>query len=128
MLRAAALAAFAAASSLAASSVVSNVAPRVDQDGNILDIHDGTTIRVNDTFYWFGASYGSCVEQASGCATIAVGACGFNLNHSVSLATSTDLVHWTLIGVVLAPADRPEGILFSPWVARSAATGQWVLW
>ena len=35
---------------------------------------------------------------------------------------------WTLVGAVLAVADRPAGIVFSPWVARSAATGLFVLW
>lgn len=57
-----------------------------------------------------------------------MGACGFNLNHTVSLATSTDLVSWTLVGSVLPDANRPPGILFSPWVARSASTGLYVLW
>jgi len=113
-----------------AFSVVSNAAPRRDATtGAILDIHDGTTIRGDDgTFYWYGASYGSCVEQPSGCASVKLGACGFNANHSVSLATSKDLVNWTLQGVVLAEADRPVGIMFSPWVARSAETGLYVLW
>jgi hypothetical protein len=123
------LAAPAAAAAAAASSVVSNTAPRVDATtGAILDIHDGVTIRVGDTFYWYGASYGGCVEQPTGCASIAVGKCGFNLNHSVALATSTDLVSWSLVGDVLPPAARPPGILFSPTVARSAATGNYVLW
>jgi hypothetical protein len=111
------------------SSVVSNVAPRVDAaTGAILDIHDGNTLRVGDTFYWYGAAYGGCSEMVSGCASVKVGACGFNLNHSVNLATSTDLVHWRLVGAVLPPEARPPGILFSPWVARSAATGLYVLW
>jgi len=111
------------------ASIVSNTAPRVDAaTGDILDIHDGTTIRIGDVFYWFGASYGSCAEMSSGCASVELGACGFNANHTVSLATSTDLVSWSLVGVVLAVADRPAGILFSPWVARSAATGDYVLW
>lgn len=52
----------------------------------------------------------------------------FNANHTVSLATSADLVNWSLVGVVLAVAARPPGILFSPWVARSVETGLYVLW
>lgn len=46
----------------------------------------------------------------------------------VSLATSTDLVNWTYHGPVLTPANRPFGILYSPWVAQSPATGLYVLW
>ena len=129
LLRCVAAAAAAAALAHGASSVVSNVLPRVDAaTGETLDIHDGTTIAIDGIFYWYGASYGSCTEMASGCATVEVGACGFNLNHTVSLATSTDLVSWTLVGSVLPLANRPEGIMFSPTIARSAATGLFVLW
>lgn len=111
------------------SSVVSNVIPRRDAaTGQILDIHDGNTMRINDTFFWYGAGYGDCTEMSSGCASIQVGACGFNVNHTVNLAVSTDLVNWTLMGAVLPPANRPPGILFSPWVARSADTGLYVMW
>ena len=64
----------------------------------------------------------------TGCVNISVGACGFNLNHTVNLAASTDLVTWTFRGNVLPIASRPQGILFSPWVAKSASTGRYVLW
>jgi hypothetical protein len=115
----------------AASSVISNVVPRVDATtGQIIDIHDGNTMRIGDTFYWFGMSYGDCQEQPTGCSSLAVGACGFNLNHNVSVATSTDLVNWTYHGPVLTPDNRPAGIMFSPWVAKQsdAAGGLFVLW
>jgi hypothetical protein len=110
------------------SSTVSNVKPRVDASGAILDVHDGTTLRVGNTFYFYGASYGGCKEQPSGCSSLDVGACGFNLNHTVSLATSSDLVNWTLVPDVLAVAARPEGIMFSPWVAFSPTTQLYVMW
>ena len=129
MHRRAALLAVSVALSRAASSVVSNVDPRRDAaSGEILDIHDGNTLRIGDTFFWYGAGYGGCTEQASGCASTKVGACGFQVTHVVNLATSTDLMHWTMVGPVLVPADRPAGILFSPWVARSKFTGLFVLW
>lgn len=113
----------------AGASNVSNVLPRVDAaTGAILDIHDGTTIKVGDTFWWYGASYGGCREQADGCASLDVGACGFQLNHTVSAAFSTDLATWTLVRDVLPVAARPAGILFSPWVAFSPATQKYVMW
>lgn len=96
--------------------------------GQILDIHDGNTLLINGTFFWYGAGYGPCQEMSSGCASITVGACGFNLNHTVNLATSADLVHWTFHGAVLTTDSRPDGILFSPWVAQSPSTGLYVLW
>ena len=115
--------------SLRGSSNVSNILPRVDAStGAILDIHDGTTLRVGNVFYWYGASYGGCTEQASGCASIAVGECGFQLNHTVSAAYSTDLVTWHLLPDVLNASARPEGIMFSPWVAFSPSTQKYVMW
>lgn len=57
-----------------------------------------------------------------------MGACGFQLNHTVNLATSTDLVTWTFKGSVLPLENRPEGILFGPWVAQSADTQDYVIW
>ena len=110
------------------SSVLSNIAPRLDVNGNILDLHDGTTIRVNDTFWWYGASYGGCKEQSSGCASLDVGACGFQLNHTVGAAFSKDLKTWTLVPDILPLSSRPSGIMFSPWVAFSPATQKYVLW
>jgi len=113
----------------AEQAVVSNSIPRVNVvDGEVLDLHDGNTIRIGDTFFWFGASYGSCVEcpGRNGCCSVKAGNCGFQLNHTISLATSKNLVDWTLVGSILP--ERPEGILFSPWVAQSAATGKFVLW
>jgi hypothetical protein len=113
----------------AGASNISNVLPRVDAaTGAILDIHDGTTIKVGDTVWWYGASYGGCREQADGCASLDVGACGFQLNHTVSAAFSTDLATWTLVRDVLPVAARPAGILFSPWVAFSPATQKYVMW
>jgi len=114
------------ANTLQHTATVSNTSPHRDQNGNIMDIHDGNTIRVGDTFYWYGAGYGDCVEMSSGCASFSVGSCGFNLNHTVNLATSQDLVNWQFHGSILT--ERPEGILFSPWVARSNTTGMFVLW
>jgi len=111
----------------AASSTVSNVLPRTDAaTGQTLDIHDGNTIRIKDTFFWYGAGYGFCVEQATGCTSVAVGECGFNLNHTVNLATSTDFNTWTLYPNVLV--SHPVGVLFSPWVVQSKSTGKWVMW
>jgi hypothetical protein len=111
------------------TSIVSNVLPHRDSStGNIMDIHDGNTIRIGDQFFWFGAGYGECVEMATGCASIALGSCGFNLNHTVNLATSTDLINWAFLGPVLTPENRAEGILFSPWVTQSKSTGLYVLW
>jgi len=57
-------------SSFSRQVTVSNINPRLDaKTGEILDIHDGNTIRIGDEFYWYGAFYGDCVEQKSSCST-----------------------------------------------------------
>lgn len=45
------------------------------------------------TYYYYGASYGLCEEPlgSNGCANVSVGACGFRLDHNVSLYTSKDM-------------------------------------
>jgi hypothetical protein len=116
-------------SALCGIAQVSNKHPRVDAEtGKILNIHDGTTIRVGDTFFWYGSGYGECHEQPTGCSNITAGQCGFQLNHTVNLATSKDFVSWKFYGAVLLPSNRPPGILFGPWVAVSKTTKRYVLW
>ena len=48
----------------------SNVLPRNDTKGNILNAHDGQIVRENGTYYWFAAGYQPCLEQPglNGCA------------------------------------------------------------
>lgn len=116
---------------IAKQTIVSNARPRVDSKRQILDIHDGNIVRVGDVFYWYGAGYGGCTECSghSGCCDTKVGACGFNLNHTVNLATSTDLVHWENKGTVLTAAEHgANSVMFSPWVARSPTTKLYVMW
>jgi hypothetical protein len=76
---------------------ISNVAPHVDIHGEQMDIHDGDTLYHEGVYHYYGSAYGLCHEfdGPNGCADTTVGACGFNLNHNVSLFTSRDLKHWT---------------------------------
>lgn len=77
---AAASAALLAAASLALARpvTISNVVPRRDTDGAILDAHDSKVVLLGGLYHWFAASYGNCTEPAgdSGCASVSVGACG----------------------------------------------------
>lgn len=54
--------------------------------GEIMDIHDGNTFKLGDTYYYYGASYGMCQEPAgdSGCAGTQQGSC-----------VSTDKTHYS---------------------------------
>lgn len=115
------------------SITISNVKPRTDTTGNIMDIHDGNFVFLNNTYYYFGAAYGTCLEPAgdSGCAGAAVGACGFQTNHNVTLFTSTDLQTWTNKGFVFGMSDAgisSDAIMFCPKVLYRQRTNDWVLW
>ena len=81
---------------------ISNVIPRRDTDGNILDAHDGKVFLYDGLYYFYGPSYGSCKESPgpTGCASWHAGGCGFQWNHNVSLYTSPDLSVWTFRGYV----------------------------
>jgi hypothetical protein len=108
---------------------ISNVNPRRDTDGNILDAHDGDVVVYNGTYFNYAAGYGLCTERTgqNGCQGGFTG-CGFFNNHSVNLYTSPDMVTWTAHGNVLPVANRPQAILFSPKAIRDPATGTWILW
>ena len=68
----------AASLALAKPVTISNVVPRRDADGAILDAHDSKIFLRDGLYHWFAASYGNCTEPAgdSGCASVSVGACG----------------------------------------------------
>ncbi len=69
-----------------------------------MDIHDGNTFYNPDDglYYYFGASYGDCKEPSgnTGCKPTSIGACGFQVNHNVSLYTSPDFSTWDFKGHV----------------------------
>jgi beta-xylosidase len=120
------------AASRASPVVISNVSPRRDTAGAILDAHDSKIVLVGGVYHWFAASYGNCTEPAgnSGCASVAIGACGFQTNHNVTLYTSPDLVTWTNQGVVFGAAGvlPPQSVLFAPKTVYNARTQTWVMW
>lgn len=118
---------------IAATVAISNILPRRDTDGNIMDAHDSKIIHHEGLYHWFAASYGSCVEPKSprtGCAGGGVGSCGFRTDHNVTLYTSPDLVTWKRQGVVFGAAANlpPQSVLFNPKAVYNPATQQWVLW
>ena len=114
---------------------ISNVIPRRDVHGELMDVHDGNVLRIDGTFYWFGMGYGNCTMKRGiippvDCPGIYTkfGGCGFQTNHSVNLYASKNLVDWTFIADVLPQASRPYGIYFRPKVIFNKLTGQYVLW
>ena len=88
---------------------------RFDVDGNALDAHDGSILKVGKLFYLYGTSY-ACGYRYQANSQF----CGFKAY------SSPDLVHWTDRGYVLAPGAC--GYCFRPHVVYNAATAKYVLW
>jgi hypothetical protein len=110
---------------------ISNIVPRRDTDGAILDAHDSKVNYFEGLYYWHAASYGNCTEPKgnSGCARTAVGACGFQTDHNVTLYTSADLVTWRNEGVAFSATGNlpPQSVLFAPKTVYNKQTQQWVM-
>ena len=66
------------------NAIIHNFASRTDVTGAIMDVHDGNILFLDDTYYWFGASYGSCDESQNIC--LSVGCCGLRASCASSPA------------------------------------------
>lgn len=130
-------------SSLCAAKKITlfNSVPRRDISGRWMDAHDGKVIYLphEKLYLWAAATYGDCAEPSgpSGCASISQGACGFQVNHSVSVYTSPDLVSWTPAGgvnesaVVFNAAKAGFAnpvIMFCPKIIYNRRTKKYLLW
>jgi len=123
-----------------------------------MDAHDGNVLwdASIGQYVWYAASYGLCKEDPgeiafqvwgcaeilprtscagpSGCASNSPGSCGFQLDHNVSVFTSSDLVSWVDYpspAFQVASASLPGGagaVLFCPKVLRNPTTGLYVMW
>ena len=112
---------------------LSNVVPRRDVNGAILDAHDGNVVydEVGQQWLYFAAGYGACREPdgLNGCADWTNGtSCGFFRNHSVNVYSTSDFTTWRPHGNVLPLPARPSAVLFSPKAVFNKKTGLWVLW
>jgi hypothetical protein len=112
---------------------ISNVKPLLDTQGKIVQAEDGNIVWHGGRFYKMGMSYGLCQEPAgsNGCANNSVGACGFRLDHNMSLYASDTLESgtWELVTNNILPVGlRPAGIYFAPKVKWHAVKQTWVLW
>jgi len=111
---------------------ISNISPRLDSNGNIMDAHDGDIIRysADGPYFFYAMSYGTCKEQPTGCYNATLGACGFRLDHNISVWTSPDLSSgsWVFQGYALPVDQRPVGIYYRPKVLYNPNTKLYVLW
>ena len=91
-----------------------------------MDAHDGNVFYdpASKLYHWVAASYGTCKEPAgtSGCSGAAPGACGFRLDHNVSVFTSPDLATWTSHPPALEMGDSGVANTMSCVVCPRSAT------
>ncbi len=95
-----------------AQLVIDNVEPRMDQHGQIVDLHDGRVVKYQDRYYWYGTSYGSTN--------------GFTKANRYHCYSSPDMSSWKNEGPLLA--DAPAGVYYRPHVIYNKATNVYVLW
>ena len=115
---------------ITSGTVISNISPRRDTDGNILNAHDGNIILIDGEYHWYSVGFDDCVEN-DGCSKISVReSCGFMSNHSVTLYTSKDLSSgsWVNRGNVLPVDNRPSGTMLGASVVYNKLTDLYVLW
>jgi hypothetical protein len=92
---------------------ISNVEPRRDVRGGIVDAHDGCLQFFNGRYYLYGTAYGNSAEYDS-------------TSNRYRVYSSPDLARWTYEGELFkAP---PEGVYYRPYVIYNAATHKYVLW
>ncbi len=92
--------------------IVDNTKPRLDTDGNIVDAHDGRLIQFNNTYYWYGTSYGNTNR--------------FTVKNHYVCYSSKDLNVWKKEGRLLL--NQPEGVYYRPHVVYNKKTKRYVLW
>jgi hypothetical protein len=109
----------------------SNVAPRLDSQGHIMNAHDGTTRRYEPggRFYYHAMSYPSCNEtgKIDGCTS-----CIYGTSNGVNVWSSPDLSSgsWVLEEAVYpsSAAGFPECTYFRSQTVYNAASKTYVLW
>jgi hypothetical protein len=88
---------------------------RFDVDGNSLDAHDGSVLKVGNLYYLYGTSYACGYEYRKN-----ANFCGFKVY------SSPDMTSWTDKGFIVAPHSC--AYCFRPHVIYNAKTKDYVLW
>jgi Glycosyl hydrolases family 43 len=96
----------------------------LDTKGNRIDCHEGSILRVGDTFYWYGRAY-------NGHKTGMYGKEGAKYRCGLNVYSSKDLVNWTNRGACLPYPESgwvTEGTWHRPRVLYNKQTKKYVLW
>jgi len=101
-----------AADNVEPAANISNVQPRRDIHGEIMDAHDGCLEFFHGAYYLYGTRYGHTD--------------GFGKSNRYVCYSSPDLVTWTPHGEILPEA--PPRVYYRPYVKFNQRTGKYVLW
>ena len=94
------------------TAAISNVNPRRDPHGEILDAHDGVLEYFEGRYYLYGTRYGNTD--------------GYQTTNRYVCYSSRDLTNWTPHGEILK--DPPPRMYFRPYVKFNLKTRKYVLW
>lgn len=92
---------------------ISNVEPRRDVNGQIIDAHGGCLQFFNGLFYLYGNTFGTNQNDTF-------------TNCPFSVYSSPNLMDWKLEGTLLK--DMPRGFYYRPYVVFNPKTKKYVLW
>eukprot|EP00035_Acanthoeca_spectabilis_P015336 m.305806 g.305806 ORF g.305806 m.305806 type:complete len:593 (-) comp16342_c1_seq1:1424-3202(-) len=146
-----------ASASLDTRTTIDNALPRTDENGEIVNAHQGHITRFAQPdgswrYYWIGSAWVPCVPPAgsstcvdgsvptaaghclepkeNGCLSMKYGACGFN-NNNISIYSSATLGNagWRVeTNDALPRATRAVGEYWQPNFEYNPATKKYVLW
>ena len=91
---------------------ISNIKPRRDVEGKIVDAHDGCLQKFGDRYFLYGTNYGKSDYVGK--------------NNCYRCYSSPDLVTWKPEGELIP--EHPDGVYYRPYVAYNAKTRKYVLW
>ena len=94
------------------TAAISNVCPRRDLHGEILDAHDGALEYFKGQYYLYGTRYDNTD--------------GYQTTNRYVCYSSRDLTNWTPHGEILK--DPPPRMYFRPYVKFNPKTRKYVLW
>jgi hypothetical protein len=110
------------------AATFSNVAPRRDVTGKIMDAHDGSYRQFpasgTKLWYYYAMGYGLCTENNR---SATHNGCGTTQNNTINLWTSPNLVDWTFVADVLPMATRPTCIYYRSHAVYNSNTKKYVL-
>lgn len=92
---------------------ISNVDPRLDVNGQIVDAHGGSVQLFNGRFYLYGTAFGTNRDYAA-------------FNCPLVVYSSPNMQTWTLEGNLLK--SPPNGVFYRPYVVFNSKTGKYVAW